>query len=81
MWPFLWNILKPTKFWKYFMKVWIKVLKNSVSTNVLSMKKDFNNIFKLSQIHGIPFLEVHKHNSKRCIIISSNKIKFYLKKI
>jgi hypothetical protein len=44
------------------------------------MKKDSNNILKLFQIIGIPFLEVHKHNSKRWIIISLNKIYDYLKK-
>ncbi len=45
------------------------------------MKKDSNNILKLSQIHGIPFKKIHKHNSQRWIIISLNKINGYFKNI
>jgi len=79
MWPFLWNILKPTLL-KIFDESLNKGLEKYCFNKCCVWKKDSNNILKLSQIHGIPFLELHKHNSKRWTIISLNKISGYFKK-
>jgi hypothetical protein len=71
MWPFLWNILEPIEKLKTFgeclnNKKHIQILEflKKMSTNVLYMTKDSNNIVKWLQIHWIPSSWTHKHNSK-----------------
>jgi len=51
-----------------------KIVENIMSKNVLCMTKDFNNIMKWCQIHGVPTSWIYKHNYKRWILISLNAI-------
>lgn len=47
----------------------LRVLKNTMSTMVLCMTKDFNNILKLFQIHGILIPCINKNNCLKWIVI------------